>query len=178
LRGALALLLLASAGAAQAKVTRTDMRAPVPVPATDGAIAYERVDGVFHGELDPKLAANRGITDIRLAPRNARGKVEYRANVTIVRPVDPARRSGVLFYQVPNRGTSPQTGPLDEGHSIVFSGWQGDIPERSGVHWAALPVAKDVTGRLLVRMLPSASAKSLSVNGGLTSMSPRPHPVW
>jgi hypothetical protein len=40
--------------------------------------AYERLDGIAIGELDPALPANRGIVYIDKAPCNARGNVEYR----------------------------------------------------------------------------------------------------
>src|SRR5438034_1074974 len=41
-----------------------------------GAGPYEHIFGLIHGELDPNDPKNAIITDIKLAPRNARGKVE------------------------------------------------------------------------------------------------------
>jgi hypothetical protein len=52
--------------------------------------AYERVKGVFRGELDPQDARNRVIVNIDKAPRNAAGKVEYEADFFILRPVEAA----------------------------------------------------------------------------------------
>ena len=53
-------------------------RAPFVGGAEFGATgAYERLDGVAFGELDPAHPANRGIVNIDKAPRNARGMVEY-----------------------------------------------------------------------------------------------------
>ena len=36
--------------------------------------------------------------------RNAQGLVEYEIDLDILRPVDPARASGVVLYEVTNRG--------------------------------------------------------------------------
>ena len=67
---------LAFAGSAHAHVTRLEMAAPKP--AFEGrsfgeAGPYELITGTFHGELDPKDPHNRIITDLAVAPRNARG---------------------------------------------------------------------------------------------------------
>src|SRR6478672_7642272 len=53
-----------------------------------GSDGYEKLTGHAYGELDPKLPGNAIITDLQLAPRNARGMVEYVATVTIIKPVD------------------------------------------------------------------------------------------
>lgn len=164
--------------AADARLTRVEAETPKPMAAKDGAPAYETIAGVFHGELDPKDPANRIITDIAKAPRNARGMVEYSANFTLARAVDPAKRSGVLYYQVPNRGGLVTQSPDADGNTQVASGWQGDIPPALGNYWAKVPVATGVKGAILVRLTNApAGAKSLPINAGLTRMSPRPHPV-
>ena len=66
--------------------------------------SYERLDGVAIGELDPALPANRGIVNLDKAPRNARGTVEYRSDICILRPADPDRGNGRILYEVNNRG--------------------------------------------------------------------------
>lgn len=181
MRAALSFVALAAGmfgTAADARLTRVDAEAPKPVAAKDGTPAFETVAGVFHGELDPQDPANRIITDIAKAPRNTRGMVEYSANFSIVRPVDLAKRSGVLYYQVPNRGNPVAQSPDADGHILVASGWQGDILPAAGNYWAKVPAATGVTGTILARMVNSpAGAKSLPINGGMTRMSPRPHPV-
>ena len=65
---------------------------------------YERLSGKFYGELDPADPKNALITDIQLAPRNARGKVEYVGTFSLMKPVDLSKASGVLMYSVVNRG--------------------------------------------------------------------------
>lgn len=53
--------------------------------------AYEHLTGRVTGELDPADPANSGVQDINLAPRNARGMVEYVTNVELLKPADTAR---------------------------------------------------------------------------------------
>src|SRR5258708_11396799 len=130
---ALALLALAVPG--QARITRLVVEHTEPV----GHDGYEKLTGHAYGELDPKLPLNAIINDLELAPRNARGMVEYVATVTIIKPADMAKASGVLLYFVPNRGRINLTGrgflvdARREGHVLVTSGWQGDIEPRDVV---------------------------------------------
>src|SRR5262245_45838404 len=66
----------------EARVTRIEIlkveRVDPPSSGAPEAIPpYERLSGKFYGELDPADPKNAVITDIHLAARNARGKVEY-----------------------------------------------------------------------------------------------------
>jgi hypothetical protein len=106
---------------------------------------YETLSGHFYGELDPKDPHNGIITDIALAPRNARGIVEYSATFSIAKPVDMSKSSGVLFYSVPNRGGGAAVASAD-GHVSVVSGWQGDIAPRAGLQTIKVPIAKNADG--------------------------------
>ena len=74
-------LVLAMAATAQARVTRIAVEKKVS-PAFDGASfgsagQYETLAGKAFGEIDPNDPHNAVIQDIKLAPRNARGMVEY-----------------------------------------------------------------------------------------------------
>src|SRR5580658_4215683 len=103
---------------------------------------YEWLRGHVYGELDPKDPLNAIITDLQFAPRNARGFVEYTATFTLAKPVDLSKASGVLLYDVANRGrialagSSTDAGGLADlfkrGHIVLSSGWQGDIAARDG----------------------------------------------
>src|SRR4026208_1655840 len=66
--------------------------------------AYERVRGVFRGEIDPADARNRVIVNIDKAPRNAAGRVEYEADFFLLRPADSTKGNGKIVYDVTNRG--------------------------------------------------------------------------
>src|ERR1700724_1444750 len=94
----LAIFVLAPPG--QARITRLVIEHTETL-AHDG---YQKLTGHAYGELDPKLPLNAIITDLEFAPRNARGMVEYVATVTIIKPADITKASGVLLYFVPNRG--------------------------------------------------------------------------
>src|SRR5947207_5947047 len=65
---------------------------------------YETLSGRAFGELDPNDSHNAIITDIKLAPRNAKGKVEYVASFFLVKPLDMSKSSHLMWQDVPNRG--------------------------------------------------------------------------
>lgn len=128
---------------------------------------YEWIRGTAYGELDPKEPLNAIITDIQHAPRNARGFVEYSATFTMAKPVDMSKASGVLLYDVANRGriglaaSSTQAGALQDlfkrGIVVLSSGWEGDVPPREGFETIAVPTAHNadgssITGPVLVRL--------------------------
>jgi hypothetical protein len=142
------LCLVANANAA---LTRVDVASSSPFvdgKTFDEVGAYTRITGRFYGELDPHLPANKAIVDLAKAPRNARGKVEYSAELDILRPTDAAKGNGTLLYDVNNRGRkvalrefneAPASNTIDkpehagdgflmrQGFTIVWSGWQGDV---------------------------------------------------
>jgi hypothetical protein len=141
---------------------------------------YKKLTGHAYGELDPKLPLNAIITDLELAPRNARGMVEYSATFTILQPADMSQASGVLLYFVPNRGRIDLTrgGFLSDarkqGHVLVASGWQGDIPAADGMETLSVPVAKNtdgsaITGKVLARFadMPAGTTTLPILRGGV-----------
>ena len=71
----------------------------------DGKVGpYEKLRGKAYGEVDPDDPRNALITDLRLAPRNARGNVEYSMDVFILKPIDLSRGNHKLFLDFNNRG--------------------------------------------------------------------------
>ncbi len=109
---------------------------------------YTILRGHFDGTLDAADPHNAIITDLSGAPRTADGRVAYSATFAIARPIDPAKASGVLFYDVPNRGNG-KVAPDPDGHVRVISGWQGDIAPGPGVQSATAPIAHGPDGSLL-----------------------------
>ena len=71
----------ALASVADARVTKVVIESTVDpdatLTATGPAGAIKRITGRAHGELDPANPLNAIIQDIQLAPKNAKGKVEY-----------------------------------------------------------------------------------------------------
>jgi hypothetical protein len=140
--------------------------------------AYVRIKGVARGTLDPTAPANAGIVDLDHAPTNAKGLVEYATDFDILRPKDAPRGSGILVYDVPNRGSKRIFNLLDDfvandpartndpkttedaglgfclgrGYSIVWSGWDPGAPRANGGLGADFPAAleggRPVTGRI------------------------------
>lgn len=171
-------MLVALTTAAESRVVRLEAVQTVDFPTPEGIPAHERLLGTFHGELDPSAPENRVITDIDRAPRNARNMVEYSAYFSVVRAVDPARRSGVLSYHVPNRGNPVAQVPSADGHTFVASGWQGDIVPRPGNYWARVPVVAGVTGPVLLQLVKlPADARSTPILQGLAATAAQPTPA-
>jgi hypothetical protein len=185
----------AFAPVADARVTRVVIDSK-PSPAYEDksfglAGPYERVTGRAFGEIDPRDPRNAVINDLDLAPRNARGMVEYEATFPLWQPADPAKASGVLIYAVPNRGNrllvpafhvggDPGDGFFfnrGRGDVILSSGWQGDVRGRTGAETITVPVAKNrdgssITGPVLARFsdMP-AGAKTLPLPTAYTPTS-------
>jgi hypothetical protein len=173
--------LVASIGAtAEAQVVRVEVVSRAP--ATNGraagdAVPYEVVRGRIHGEVDPADPQNRIIQDLSLAPRNARGRVEYVATFALARPVDLANASGVLIYQVVNRGNGAPT-PNADGDIVLVSGWQGDVAPTAVNQTIVVPVAKNgdgssITGPVIARFYDLAPGTN-TVSIRLSSMGASP----
>jgi hypothetical protein len=177
----LAAALLAS-GAGHAHVIRFVVESRTPLPASGNGPAYELLRGHFVGEVDPADPHNAIITDLALAPRNARGRVEYSATFAIAKPVDLQKSSGVLVYDVPNRGRG-EVGPDRNGHIQVISGWQGDLEPAPQRQSATVPIARrrngtPLTGAALARFVDMpAGATTLPLVAGLMGQNKRPAPV-
>ena len=162
-----------------ARARITEIRIGTIEPFADGqpfgeAGSYERVTGIARGELDPQSAQNRDIVDLDKAPRNGRGLVEYETDFFILRPLDPARGNGVIFYEVNNRGRKALLARVDEapagnndprtildaglgftlgrGYTVVWSGWDPDAPRANNGLAARFPVATD-DGKPIVRRI-------------------------
>jgi len=186
---AILLLTLVTFGAAEASVTRLqiDRREMVLNGKPFGAAGpYEKLVGTVHFALDPALPQNQGIVDLALAPRNAQGLVEFSADFYLLKPVDPSRGNGRLFYEAGNRGTKrilsayqdaanstdPTTAAefgngalMQQGFSLLWMGWQWDVPE--GRMRMAIPIATNngqpITGWVRGNFIPGANATTASV---------------
>ena len=158
--------------ASPAEIVRFDILAREPAFAgrSFGNVGtYERITARATFALNPSDDRNAVITDLSLAPRGADGKVEATADIVILRPSDPAHGNGTLLLEVPNRGRklapqlfddSAQPGANNadkaedagigflhrQGFTMVWVGWQGDIPSKPGQMALAAPVLKGVTG--------------------------------
>ncbi|MBR1089338.1 hypothetical protein JQ621_17880 [Bradyrhizobium manausense] len=158
--------------AARAEIVRFDITERVPAFAGRGfgtVGTYERITARATFALNPADDRNAVITDLALAPRNADSKVEAIADVVILRPTDPTHGNGTLLLDVPNRGrklapqlfddsAQPGANIADkaedagigflhrQGYTMVWVGWQGDIPSKPGQLAMSAPVIKNIAG--------------------------------
>ena len=149
---------------------------------------YEKLVGKVDFGLDPSLPRNGEIVDLKLAPRNARGEVEASADFYMLKPVDPRRGNGRLFYEVGNRGgksmlqtfqkAAGSPDPTKEaefgdgalmrqGFTLLWMGWQWDVPERPGTMRMEMPIATEngqrITGLVRGNFILNERASTASV---------------
>src|SRR4030095_5742859 len=128
---------------------------------------YELLRGTATGEIDPTTRFNAIITDVTLAPRQPNGKVEYKAQFSIHKPVDMTKASGVMVYNVPNRSNiaipytaGDPTFLWRRGDIVLNSAWQGDLTI-AGVSSSQLgidvPIATGVQGMVVDRFIAVAA---------------------
>jgi len=136
-------------------------------PVFDGAEfgsagSYEKVTGRIRGAADPAHRLNAGIVNLDRAPRNGAGQVEYCVDFCLLKPADPRRHNGRIFYDVLNRGNKLALSALNDapasndphaaadagngflmrqGYAILWSAWQGDVAAGEGRMLASLPIA-------------------------------------
>ena len=127
---------------------------------------YEKLRGKAYGELDPADPRNAVITDLRLAPRNARGKVEYSMDIFILKPIDLAKGNHRLILDFNNRGemrvaalndapltNNPTTAAhagtgfvMNLGYVIAGNGWDFGATSNDDGMTISVPVAKNPDG--------------------------------
>lgn len=154
-----------------AAVTRVEVTEHADLPIA----GYERAAGKLHFALDPKLAANRAIVDLALAPKNAQGLVEFSADFLVFRAKDAAKSNGTALFEIVNRGrgqmwSALNTGAngnmrtlkdfgdnflLSQGFTIVWIGWQWDVVSQSGTFKVYAPVVPAVTGPVRIEIIPN-----------------------
>ena len=141
---------------ASAQITRIDFQV-VESPAFGGQTfgdigQYERLRGVAYGEVDPNDVRHREIVNIRLAPLNDRGLVEYSTTVEMYRPIDLDRWNKAIYHIVPNRGGASAGDAVfrEMGFAIVQVGWQGDLTPTDRNIVSSLPIATYEDGSSIV----------------------------
>ena len=103
----LGVLLVLTPALSHAELTRVEITKRVDVlngKAFGDVGPYEKLHGKAYFAVDPANPRNQVIADIDLAPRNREGKVEFSADLFILKPKDPSRGNGVVFFDVVNRG--------------------------------------------------------------------------
>ncbi len=177
-------------GGVHAAVVRIDITSRTPYAdgrEFEGRGAYEMLRGKVHFAVDPRSEHNRRIIDLDLAPRDSKGRVEFSADVGILKPVDISRSNGAVFYDVNNRGNPTCMGIVAggsdhffarQGFIVVWSGWIAEVLPNGTKYVLRAPVAtedgKDIVGVVRAEMCPNADAQKLSISqwGGHGSYEP------
>jgi len=181
--------LLAIATTASAEVTGITYVSTTPMfgGTSFGSVGqYEQLDGIVTGEIDPFDEHNEIIQDIELAPRNARGKVEYAMTFSLLKPIDLSKSNHTLVYDVVNRGNKVISGTLNvggsataagdgflenEGFILLWSGWQGDVLSGAGRQvMTVVPVAhhrngSSITGEVRQEYTLAAASNTVFLAG-------------
>jgi hypothetical protein len=163
---------------AQARISRITITSNEPAygGASFGTVgAYRFVTGIAYGEVDPKDRRNALIQDIELAPRNAKGMVEYSTPFQLLMPADASKGNRTLLFEIVNRGrlldldlfnvgvsntAAAGDGFLEsQGFTVLWAGWQADM---------VIPPAAPAPGRpgaLLGMTAPVATNKGQVITG-------------
>lgn len=164
--------------------------------------AYETIVGKAYGEVDPKKHHNKGIVNLKKAPLNERGRVDYSMDIFILKPVDMKRGNQTVFYDVVNRGnqalrvnfgaersnnptTLAHAGDgfmMRQGYTLVASGWQGDVRSGGGRLATSFPIAKNPDGSSIRRWITTEfvfqkSSFSVPISFDRESLDVKPYPA-
>ena len=186
--------LALAATAAQARVTRIVIDDTQPTSVAGQTLAYEQISGRAFGVLDPRDPLNAIIQDIELG-KNANGEVTYTASFVITKPVNMSQASGLMWHDVPNRGTPIAINAAERnfGDIGLASAWQGDNSAVNatngtavratmtvgGRHFLEVPIAKNpdgsaITGKVFGRIINRSGPDSQPL---LVQTNPVPYPA-
>ena len=154
---------------------------------------YQQLDGTVHFAVDPNRPANAGIADLQRAPRDAHGLVRCSADVRLLQPVALQRGNQRLLLDIVNRGNptvltnfNSAVGRLEpgngflmrQGYTVVWCGWQDDVPATPGLIRIDVPEAVDADGKPLAGKIAVTFQPDTRVHVQLLSdRLHRPHPA-
>lgn len=153
--------------------------------------AYEILRGRLTYAIDPADARNAVIADIANAPRDSNGKIAVGADFVMMRPIDAAKASGRLVYEVTNRGNlgilsalndarpsnDPKTAEeagngflFESGDAVLWSGWNWDVEKTRGQLGIDLPTATDngksISGKVAHEIIVAEKADTAPTSPG------------
>ena len=178
----LALLVCAPVSASLVRIEVQERTDVLEGKAFGAAGPYERIVARAYFAVDPKAPANRIISDIDLAPRNDQGQVEFSADLYLLKPRDPKTGNRTILFEVSNRGrkgmlgmfnlaeasADPQAAAhfgdgllLEQGFTLVWLGWQFDVPHQPELLRLYAPAAAGVTGLVRSEFVPDRKTQSV-----------------
>ena len=175
-----------------------ESRSPLAGGTSFGEVGpYEQLKGTVHFGVDPDNPRNESITDLKLAPRDAKGLVTCSADFLILKPADLQRGSHRVLLDVLNRGrhralkyfncapdpTVPSA-PLDpgdgflmrHGYTVVWCGWQHDAPAVDGLMRIKIPDAVGPDGPMSGQIMVTLHPNALTQVEALSDMMHQPYP--
>ncbi len=158
-------LIVACAGVVTAEVERVEISSRAVFAegkAFGGVGPYEKIRGQLFYAVDPENPANAPIVDLELAPVGADGKVHFRGDFILLKPVDLTKGNRRLLYDVNNRGNLymlrhindayGSNDPLlpehagngflmEQGYSLLWTAWNWDVRSGHDLLQIELPIA-------------------------------------
>ena len=148
--------------------------------------AYEKIRGTLVYSIDPNHPANTGIVDVKLAPTNDAGLVEFSGDFLLLKPIDLEKGNHRLLYGVNNRGRLTMVNFLNtaaersnnpmaiehagngflmrQGYSLLWSAWNWDVRPGDERLQIELPIiqenGKPITQAIAAEMVVEAFAQS------------------
>jgi hypothetical protein len=159
---------------------------------------YQILEGVAHFAVAAQHPRNAVITDLELAPRDAAGRVSCSAPFVILQPLHPERGNRRLLFDVVNRGRKralvlfnsasnilDPSAPLEpgngflmrQGYTVVWCGWQADVPDVPGLLGLRAPAALGPHGPLVGKILCQFQADEGTSTFYLADRQHLPHPA-
>lgn len=200
-----AVLLVAFVESVAAEVARLEVSSREPF--AGGLVfgdsgAYEKLRGRLVYSVDVSSPANAPVVDLKLAPRDSRGRVRFAGDFVLLKPVDLARGNHRLLYEVTNRGnlgvlsrlnrgesTNDPATPahagngflMRQGYSILWSAWNWDVEPGQGRLQIDLPVASEggrtITGLVAAEIVVSQPSEVEPVAWGASRGYPPADPA-
>jgi hypothetical protein len=137
--------------------SRTDVQEGKPF---GNAGPYEKIVGRVYFAVDPANLHNRQIVDVDKAPRNAKGEVEFSADLYLLKPKDMAKGNQAVLFEVSNRGgrgilslVNGREGEfgdgflMRQGYTIAWVGWEFDLSSQGEHLRLSAPIAHDPDGK-------------------------------
>ena len=186
---ALACVISARSEARLTRIVITSQQVIAGGAAFGAAGPYEKLTGTAYFEADPGNPHNAVVFDLDKAARNAAGKVEFSADLVLLRPVDMSKASGTLFLEVNNRGnkifqimlndtppTANNNNPITaadfgngflerHGYVVAWVGWGADIAPGNSRLTVNFPIAMEAGKPITERILTEFSDRNF---GGKT----------
>ena len=155
-----------SAVTAEARVTQIFVDQTAALTATGQNIQYEQIAGRAFGELDADHPLNAIIQDIGLA-KQADGKVHYVASFVLTKPVDMSQASGLMWHDVPNRGSPIVINVIERNNGDIglASAWQGDNAGIDAGNGTIVRPTMTVGGRHFLKLDAAKYADGSTVTG-------------